>query len=638
MDVFSVENSFSYYPDYWDALELTKQIKELSGLLTDNNGVMSIDWNNISIIHKILCLIDDISHCRDASWLRGNATYYYFKLLSHCHWDGPIVEFVHFKTWGPIPYDQDENQLAYYLYWRDNAKKGLFLQCTDSQLWLYTYDLILNMCFPNERETFQSLLILNNNYKKLISTSTSRVRNEQYHKTIVAEYCIYNSLVDEYNSLPPDFKIIDWFTVCNSIVNRSFNGTGEYLYTFSYSIQKSSNDSEIVHVLPQLLESILINYVQIDKINFNRIAHDLVGEKNTHCTWEPYNDTLIHPETLRKIPRTSTAINFFLNGNHYSYVVHPDRCRDKDMANTHSSWYYNDCGELFEKQGCYYHTKYEGATKEGKELIRYIIQRIRAEYRILRRKRSLKDVPYPYTSFKTELDGIIKQQVQSFLLATESVVHSEKSKTSDIFELDPNSPPQNHSAYKYARGQMNCDVMVKKIISAYEIDQKKTKTEGQSKMFKYLSAIKISKDEDDVAVDINVFSPKDLDYPGTEWTIETLNAYLTGLINSGEANNPPEVMMHLATMLYSGEELNLGSIIIRKTRCYDRVLWSHKMEYEMAKISYYEINDKFEKQDKPYFYSEQDELEDGGFSSKLAYWKLFYGEHFGELFFTQLED
>lgn len=378
------------------------------------DGFISVDYNSLNSIHTFIGDLVGISNAKCNSWLRSKGVWLTYRFLSLCLWTGEDVSFVSYEDWGPIVYDLDREQLAYYLFWRKKAVYGEFSLCTNAQIWLYTFDLILNTCVDGANETLSALWKINEQYEELVPATPRKTLNKTYHDRVIGDYCLYNMLIDEYNALPQEYRISDDFPICESICKGLFAGAGSYLESLAFAKKAVSKVDIILDThMPTILERVFTGLFSLCQETSTNMLSDLIGEKRRHALWYPYSATILNADTVKDSCKATHA-SFSIEKNEYVFIEHDDMSSDPALAEYVGNLYWNDNGERLERKGLYYHQKYSGATTAGKQLVTYIISAVRNSYRKIHGLRTLKEMPCPYGRLKHRIDALIDDAVSDY--------------------------------------------------------------------------------------------------------------------------------------------------------------------------------------------------------------------------------
>ena len=378
------------------------------------NDFISVDEKSIQLINNFVGDLVGISNTKCSSWLRSKGIWLTYRFLSLCLWTGKDVPFVSYEDWGPFIFDLDCEQLAYYLFWRKRAVCGEFSICTNAQIWLYTFDLILNTCADEANGTLSALWEINEKYEELVPATSRKILNKAYHNHIIGDYCLYNMLINEYNALPQEYRITDDFPICESIYKGLFAGTGSYLASLAFTKKTTSKiDTELEPHMPIILEKVFAGLFSLCQETATNLVSDLIGEKRRHALWYPYSKTILNADTAKDACK-ATHKSFSIEKNTYVFIEHDDMSSDPTLAEHVGSLYWNDNGDRLERKGLYYHQKYSGATTAGKQLVTYIICTVRNSYRKIHGLRTLKEMLCPYGKLQRRINELIDVTVRKY--------------------------------------------------------------------------------------------------------------------------------------------------------------------------------------------------------------------------------
>lgn len=165
----------------------TEETKSGEGQLTITRGETSLDGEELSYSPEYHGLIKRVTIRRsvDKFDFYGNfrkAALVYFDFKT------PKCDFVPYYSYMPQYTQLNSEQKAYYFYWRDALRRGKYLKCDYSYLYLYVYE-ILNL--PDKLDPEVGLDILCNlwrEYRKELP------RIDSYFSVWIQDYCLVHKL------------------------------------------------------------------------------------------------------------------------------------------------------------------------------------------------------------------------------------------------------------------------------------------------------------------------------------------------------------------------------------------------------------------------------------------------------------
>ena len=111
--------------------------------------------------------------------------------------EGEECPFVHFFSYIPQYTQLNEEQLAYYLYWRTAARRGEYLRTEESYFYLYVYE-IINL--PDKIPPSEGALLLSRIWR---AYRTSFPRIDKYMAAWLCDYCLVHGLPCPQDELRP---------------------------------------------------------------------------------------------------------------------------------------------------------------------------------------------------------------------------------------------------------------------------------------------------------------------------------------------------------------------------------------------------------------------------------------------------
>ena len=392
------------------------EAKRIINTLKEKDGYAVVDEKNADQVWKCLQAINDCMRY-NTSWQRSNCVYLAYRFLENFRWFGKAVEFTAFNAWGPLIFDLNKNQLSYYLWWRENAKKGVFHVATGEYLWLYINDIVLNTCLETASESLSALIALYEKYPDLSKGATHKRLSQQLLGLYIPNYARYNGLTDNIESLTDRFGFDDNFLICLDIEKGIFEGHESYLMSLTSSAIRTTtfmNSPEKQFVI-NIISLAFQKVHKICKSNAINIARNLVGERKAHVCWVPYDSPLLAMDTITQIPTEIPHTSFYCCGNTYSYTSSEDKALNSQLLGNYSSWYHNDTGENFDRKGFFYRSEYTGPDAAGLSMVDYIVRQIQNAYRSYQEpKKLLQELECPYKSIKREIDICINDIVKDY--------------------------------------------------------------------------------------------------------------------------------------------------------------------------------------------------------------------------------
>lgn len=411
-----------------------KELRELLSELEECEGRILINRRNVSVIQAMFMYFSLVACVTNRSYSSCEVVYACNKLLSFSEWKDEKVDFAYINDNTEI-YEMNIEQLSYYLYWRKQARKGVFGECTERQLWTYTYDLIFNTCFLDSKSTLANLIEANKQCGNVLSTDAWNNKKKKHNK-VIADYTLWNLGKQDYNSLPSEYKINDDFDVRENIHKGNFDGSGHYFTSLLYLDNKlPAIDKEIIEDLPELFELIFTEIYKFSRNKLFGICDDLTGKKDESKIWKPFQGVPVTDSLIRN--STNAKHNdFSIGGDKYKY-----RCLDGGISN-------------------YYHSYYYGATREGRMLISYIFDLIRNHYRMVNRMKKRKVSAYPYKYYEKNIEIIVAKTVSDFKFSnlnssknSNKSIKTERKKNKTVDPLSLLDPVEREIILKYREEQ-----------------------------------------------------------------------------------------------------------------------------------------------------------------------------------------
>ena len=174
-----------------------------------DDGAVIVNGSNIAALS--FC-IETIQACTNArtSWHRAYLVWIVYQFLSFFEWRGEKPEMESYDSWGPLIYELSQEQLSYYLWWRQEANHLMFHESTGEYIWLFVYEKLLNVnrCESNH----ETLLILENTYSYYKENYPrpihKRLTVEKFGHLIV-NYALFNGLYGNVKELGAKYGVDD---------------------------------------------------------------------------------------------------------------------------------------------------------------------------------------------------------------------------------------------------------------------------------------------------------------------------------------------------------------------------------------------------------------------------------------------
>lgn len=391
-----------------------KAIKTLLSF-SDANGYVPIKENNVAMLWKCVNAINTCMYHR-SSWHRESTILLVYQFLRYFRWEGTTPNYIGYHGWGPLIYELLPEQLAYYLWWREEAKNRRFHEATTEYLWLYIYDTVLNTCYNSPSRSLIALQELYNSYSRLSPAVAHKKLSRQKLGYFIVNYALYNGLTADINNLLETYGIDDTFNIYHRIADGCFKGVELYLLSLASSSVKTKafdNSDE----KPFILTIIANAFEQISKVckdNSINLLGDICGVLNDHALWVPYDSPVLYARSAVQTVASNKHVSFAIGENFYVYATGNDLSADRNLVNSNYSFYYNDDGRTFHCKGFYYRNEYSGPNETAQQMIDYVIRRIQISFRSLFRGRTIKELICPYQEIKAKVDLIISSLVHQY--------------------------------------------------------------------------------------------------------------------------------------------------------------------------------------------------------------------------------
>lgn len=420
LDKDEYRESHRYYPIDEDQMEYirstAKHTIKVLPTFTEVKGRISIDEKSVAILREC---IEGLHICMRpcTSWHRESTVFLVYMFLQNAQWTGKKPKYITYDGWGPIIFDLSSEQLAYYLWWREEARTGTFHEATGEYLWLYIYDVVLNTCYTTPEKSLAALEKLFDSYSLLSPVITHKRLSQQKLGWFITNYALYNGITSDIEQLLRKYGIDDYYDVYHSISNGCFAGLESHLLMLASSTIKTKafNTSAEMQFVLSVLSLAFEDICKICRANAVNILGDLCGSLTEHASWNPYESPILSMRTAIHTVSSDKHTSFQLGKNIYIYATGNDLSSNRDMVDNTYSFYHNDSGERFHRQGFYYRKKYSGPNETAKQNIDYVIRRIQIVYRSLRGGRTIKEVACPYKEIKLDIDTAIQSIVSQQL-------------------------------------------------------------------------------------------------------------------------------------------------------------------------------------------------------------------------------
>ncbi len=390
--------------------DAARKAKRLIGSFDQIGNHIKVNETTIDALHTCICAIKTCLRPL-SSWQRENTVHLVYQFLQHFQWMGKEQQYEEYDEWGPIIFELSSKQLAYYLWWREEVKRGIFHKTNRAYMWLYIYDVVLNTCYTTPKESLDALESLYSIYHLHVPINTRKHLNKQKLSYIITNYALYNNEVDNIQELIQNYGLDDDYSIYHSILNGSFEGTETHIIGLSSqpirnSLHKNIEEKEFVLKTLSTVLSSVYNLCVNKGIN---ISEQICGQLNDHVLWHPYDTAILSANSAINTTPIEIHKSFRIGWNYYYFTQCADLSSSKSGVNPKFSLYNNDNGERTHRNGFYYRFKYSGPTDTGHKLIDYIIREIQINYRVLSGKRMITEMTFPYNKYiKNEISEIIK--------------------------------------------------------------------------------------------------------------------------------------------------------------------------------------------------------------------------------------
>lgn len=378
---------------------------------SSSDGFVVVNESNVSSVQQC---ITDMYTCMNgrASWHRASLILLEYQFLAHFKWIGYAPQFVEYSGWGPCIYDLSDEQLAYYLWWRERAKIGEFAQASGEYIWLFVYECLLNTTGLTPINTRNLLERLYNHYLVTYPKPIHKRLSAEKLGFLIVNYTLYNGLYDDIQRIIQTYGIDDNYRKYHCFSEGKYQGFSKELLAIVLTDVKpkgfagSEEESFVLHVLPLVFENIARNNTDLHKM----ILADLCGALNDHARWEFYESPVLSANLARRISPDQDHRSFVVDGNTYAYAAGEDLAANKEIANNRYG-YYNDSGDNFHQKGMFYRSQYEGTTPIGRQAVTYVVRELQNKYRTVHGQRNLKTKEFPYSDYKAAVDLSIRSEV-----------------------------------------------------------------------------------------------------------------------------------------------------------------------------------------------------------------------------------
>ena len=330
---------------------------------TEDDGVVIVNESNIAALS--FC-IETILACSDAqaSWYRAYRVWIVYRFLSYFVWRGKKPEIESYNAWGPLIYELSQEQLSYYLWWRQEANHQRFRESTGEYVWLFVYEKLLNV---NPSETnHETLIILENTYsyyKENYPRPVHKRLTVEKLGHLIVNYALFNGLYNKIRELGDKYGVDDDYPLYLRLSKGKFVGLGRYLLDFASSDIKtksligSDEERYAVQILPLILEKI---YKRNNSLR-NLLINSICGKLDSHVSWD-FFETPVFSSIIARFIAHGEQTSFSLNENTYVLATGGTYSSDKEHVNNQYSWYFNDCGDRFHVAGLYSCSPYSNGT------------------------------------------------------------------------------------------------------------------------------------------------------------------------------------------------------------------------------------------------------------------------------------
>ena len=441
---------------YQHIIDTAKKAIKTIFSFSDIDGFVAVDKDNVAMLLECIYALNTCMHHRN-SWCREATILLAYQFLSNFRWTGIAPEYVGYDGWGPLIYELSSEQLAYYLWWREEAKDGMFHEATGEYLWLYIYDTVLNTCYNDSNQSLDALQKLYNSYSRLSPVVTHKRLSHQKLGYFIVNYALYNGITHDIDRLLKTYGMDDTFYIYNRVAIGCFNGIESHLVSLASSVVRTKvfeNSEEKDFVLTIIARV----YEQINKIckeySINLLG-DICGTFNDHALWAPYESPVLSARSAVKTVASNKHVSFAIGDNYYIYATNGDFSSDRELANSEYGFYYNDHGRRFHCKGFYYRKEYSGPNETAQSMVDYVIRKIQISCRSLFGGRTVKELICPYKEIKSKVDQIIYSLVQEYY-----PIWKQNHESTTMIELQYKELAEDQisipSRFKYVRNISKC--------------------------------------------------------------------------------------------------------------------------------------------------------------------------------------
>lgn len=147
-----------------------------------------------------------------------------YQFLSYFRWEGTASNYIGYDDTDPLLLRLSSEQLAYYLWWREEAREGIFHRTTNGYLWIYIYDTVLNTCYNDENQSLSALQELYHSYNRLSPEATHKELSHQKLGFFIVNYALYNGLTVDIDRLFNTYGVDDTFNILHRVAQGHFMG------------------------------------------------------------------------------------------------------------------------------------------------------------------------------------------------------------------------------------------------------------------------------------------------------------------------------------------------------------------------------------------------------------------------------
>ncbi len=456
------------------------------------DGCVAIGNDNITVLWKCIEAITACMRPLYSSLRRSETVLSVYQFLSNFRWTGMLPHYISYNGWGPLIYELTVEQLSYYLWWREEAKNGVFNVVTGEYLWLYIYDIVLNTCYDDSNQSLVALEKLYDSYERLSPGVTHLKLSCKKLGYFIVNYVIYNGIPVNINELIKTYGVDDTFNIYDRISNGCFKGSERHLLSLATSAVggKRLNDisSEtlfMVSIIAEVFEQISI----ICKDASINLLGDFCGTLTNDALWNPFESPVLKAETMVKTVQLNKHVSFSIGENPYFYVADDDLSADYISENEKYIFYHN--GYRCYRKGFYYRKEYSGPNDTARTMVNYVIREIQNSIRLLLGRRTLKEIKCPYQEIKCQIDSAIISLVKQYYRSWQQNENkSEQMLDVEYNVLTDNQVEEIKSLYGYIQAKQN-NIATPNYSNEKNKETFSTKKENKSDLIESIATIRM---------------------------------------------------------------------------------------------------------------------------------------------------